>query len=249
MQYDNVEIRADEVRAVVKKFERKLKSGRVFFPEDAAFAMKYETLLKNAASGIQGLSVSGKSFTAVDRTTYSESDQPKSVAVDEGDIIAIFDNTKKGLFGNFAKKECAIGALVTTKGVLTYNVTDGTVKSSGFVTWPTIAVAPKCGSTFETGIELFPMANKKNSPYPRGPRVSLCFWNAAAKALEDCLDEMRLHFVYIARGKGNEFDYGDHAPEVGYDKDDADEAYEKDDADEAYEKDDADDAHEKDDCD
>ena len=68
----------------------------------------------------------------------------------------------------------------------------------------------------------------------------MCFWNAAAKALEECLDEMRLHFVYIARGKGNEFDYGDQAPEVGYDKDDADEAYEKDDADDAYDKDDCD---------
>lgn len=231
MQYDNVEIRADEVRDVVKKFERRLKSGRVFFPEDAAFAMKCETLLKNAATGIEGLSVSGKSFTAVDRTVYTESAQPRSVSVDEGDIIAIFDNTKKGLFGNFLKKECSIGALVTAKGVLAYNVIDGTVKSSGFVTWPTIAVAPKCGSTFETGIELFPMANKKNSPYPRGPRVSLCFWNAAAKALESCLDEMRLHFVYIARGKGNEFDYGDHAPEDGYEEEDSDDAHEKDDCD------------------
>ena len=99
-EYSNVVINADEVRAVVKKFEQQLKSGRVFFPEDAPFAMKCETLLKNAAPDIEGLSVSGRSFTATDKTLYAEDDKPKVVSIDEGDIIAVLDDTKKGLFGN-----------------------------------------------------------------------------------------------------------------------------------------------------
>lgn len=228
MQYDNVEIKADEVRAVVKKFERRLKSGRVFFPEDAAFAMKCETFLKNAASGIEGLSVSGKSFTATDRTLYAESDQPKVVSVDEGDIIALFDNTKKGLFGNFAKKECSLGALVTTKGILTCNLRDGKLNASGFVTWPSIAVG-KTDSDFVEAM-LF-LRQMRKGVFPYGPCVSISLWNvlgmsdrltnsALARRLASCLDEMRYHLWYIARGKGNEFDYSDHAPETGCDVED-----------------------------
>ena len=75
-EFSGVTINADEVRAVVKKFERQLKSGRVFFPEDTPFAMKCETLLKNAAPDIEGLSVSGRSFTATDKTLYAEGDAP-----------------------------------------------------------------------------------------------------------------------------------------------------------------------------
>ena len=40
-EFSGVKINADEVRAVVKKFERELKSGRVFFPGDAPFAMSF----------------------------------------------------------------------------------------------------------------------------------------------------------------------------------------------------------------
>ena len=107
-EFSGVKINADEVRAVVKKFERQLKSGRVFFPGDAPFAMKCETLLKNAAPDIEGLSVSGRSFTATDKTLYAEGDTPKTVSVDESDIIAVLDNTKKGLFGGLEKKESPI---------------------------------------------------------------------------------------------------------------------------------------------
>lgn len=212
-EFSGVTINADEVRAVVKKFERQLKSGRVFFPKDAPFAMKCETLLKNAAPDIEGLSVSGRSFTATDKTLYAEGDTPKTVSVDESDIIAVLDNTKKSLFGNLLKKECTLGALVTTKGMLTYNKYDGELRCSGFVTWPSIAVAPRMGGTFENGIVFYQGANKKNGPYPRGPQVSFCFWFAPTKGLERCLDEMRIHFVYIAQGRGSEFNYDDYTPE------------------------------------
>lgn len=227
MQYEDVEIRADEVRAVITKFERRTKSGRVFFPEDAVFAMKCQTLLKTAAAGIEGVSASDMSFTATDQTIHAKGDQPKVVSVEEGDFIALFDNTKNGLFGNLAKKPCSLGTLVTTKGFLACNLFDGKSHASGFVTWPSIAVA-KHADAFESGAVLFQRENNKNV-FPHGPRVSLCLWNASAKTLESCFDEMRLHFGYIARGKGDEFDYDDHVPEYGYEAEDSDNGYEVDD--------------------
>jgi hypothetical protein len=124
-KFSEITISADEVRSVVKNFERRLKSGRVLFPGDAPFLMKCETLLKNAASDIEGLTVSSRSFTAIDKTLYAEEDQPKVISVMESDIIALFDNTKKGLFGGLEKKECTLGALITTKGILGYNKYDG----------------------------------------------------------------------------------------------------------------------------
>ena len=69
-EFSGVKINADEVRAVAKKFERQMKSGRVFFPEDAPFAMKCETLLNNAASEVDWLSVSERSFSATDKQLY-----------------------------------------------------------------------------------------------------------------------------------------------------------------------------------
>lgn len=218
-EFSGVTINADEVRAVVKKFERQLKSGRVFFSGDAPFAMKCETLLKNAAHDIEGLSVSGRSFTATDKTLYAEGDNPKTVTVDESDIIAALDNTKKGLFGGLAKKECALGSLVTTKGILSYNKYDGELKGAGFVSWPSIAVSPRLGDTLEKGIDVFPFSDGKRDPFPKGPRVSIFLWNMSDKKLQRCFDELRLHFVYVARGKGPEFDYDDFMPEGAGDAD------------------------------
>ena len=216
-EYSNVQINADEVRDVVKKFERQTKSGRVFFPGDEPFAMKCETLLKNAAPDIEGLSVSGTSFTATDNTLYAEGDKPKIVSVDAGDIIAVLDNTKKGLFGNLAKKECLLGALVTTKGILTFCKADGKNSyGSGFVTWPTIAVSPRFGHAYETGIEFFPRENRK---FPCGPMVCFSFWAAKAKGLERSLDEMGRHLVFVARGNSDEFDYDEFLPEGAGDGD------------------------------
>ena len=212
-EFSGVTINAEEVRAVVKKFERQLKSGRVFFPGDAPFAMKFETLLKNAAPDIEGLSVSGRSFTATDKTLYAEGDTPKTVSVDESDIIAVLDNTKKGLFGGLEKKECVLGALVTAKGILGYSKYDGELKGAGFVSWPSIAVSPRLGDTLENGIDVFPFSDRKRDPYPKGPRVSIFLWNISDKKLRRCFDEMRLHFAYIAQGRGSEFDYAEHTPE------------------------------------
>ena len=175
--------------------------------------MKCETLLKNAASDIEGLSASGKSFTATDKTLYAEGDTPKTVTVDEGDIIAILDNTKKGLFGGLEKKECALGSLVTTKGILGYNKYGGELKGAGFVTWPSIAVSPRLGDTLEKGIDVFPFSGRRRDPYPQGSRVSVFLWNMSDKKLQRSFDELRLHFVYIAQGRGSEFDYEEHTPE------------------------------------
>lgn len=213
-EFTVVTINADEVCSVVKKFEGQLKTGRVFFREDAPFAMKCESLLKNAVSDIAGLSVNGRSFTAIDNTLYAEGDKPKVVVVEERDIIAVFDNTKKGLFGGLEKKECTLGALVTTKGILGYNKYDGELKGTGFVSWPSVAVAPRLGDTLEKGIDVFPFSERARDPYPKGKRVSIFLWNMSDKNLERCFDELRLHFVYIAQGRGSEFDYEDHTPEA-----------------------------------
>ena len=212
-KFSEITISVDEVRSVVKNFERRLKSGRVLFPGDTPFLMKCETLLKNAASDIEGLTVSGRSFTAIDKTLYAEEDQPKVISVMESDIIALFDNTKKGLFGGLEKKECTLGALITTKGILGYNKYDGDLKGAGFLTWPSIAVAPRCGDTLDKGIDLFPFSDRKRDPYPKGPRVSVFLWNMSHKKLNRCFDELRIHLGYVARGKGSEFDYDEHIPE------------------------------------
>lgn len=206
-EYSTVVINADEVRAVVKKFERQLKSGRVFFPEDASFAMKCETLLKNAAPDIEGLSVSGRSFTATDKTLYAEDDKPKVVSVDEGDIIAVLDNTKKGLFGSLAKKECVFGTLVTTKGILNYHKTDGKTRGSGFVTWPSIAASP----TNPYPSILF--RDRSDFDFPCGSMVLLNFHYSNGKGHGECLFEMVLHLRFIAKGKGAEFDFDEFRPE------------------------------------
>ena len=206
-EFSGVKINADEVRAVVKKFERQLKSGRVFFPGDAPFAMKCETLLKNAAPDIEGLSVSGRSFTATDKTLYAESDTPKTVAVDESDIIAVLDDTKKGLFGNLAKKECVFGTLVTTKGILNYHKTDGKTRGSGFVTWPSIAVSP----TDPYPSVLF--RNRCGYEFPQGSMVLLNFHHVCNEEHIDNLHELVLHLAHIAKGKGAEFDYDEFRPE------------------------------------
>ena len=208
-EFSGVKINADEVRAVVKKFKRQLKSGRVFVPEDAPFAMKCETLLKNAAHDIEGFSASGRSFTATDKTLYAEDDKPKMVSVDEGDIIAVLDDTKKGLFGSLSKKECSCGTIVTTKGILVYRKgDDGNTRGAGFVTWPSIAVSPECGKwcmLFREGI--------MRDAFPHGLVIRPSFRNMPAKGLDESLDELGRHFAFIARGKGAEFDYDEFRPE------------------------------------
>ena len=214
LPYSDVKINADELRAVTKKFERRMNSGRVFFPGDEAFTMKCETLLKTAASVVDGLSVAGRSFTATDKTLYKEGDRPKVVSVDESDIVALFDNTKKGLFGGITKMACTLGVLVTTKGILTCNLWKGRMNCSGFVTWHSIALAKEFDRSFETGVEIFPFSDRKDGPYPRGPQVSMCLWNLPSKALESSIREMALHFIYISRGEGKAFNFADHMPET-----------------------------------
>lgn len=214
-EYSNVVISADEVRDVVRRFERQLKSGRVFFPGDAPFAMKCETLLKSAEPDIEGLSVSGRSFTATDKTLYSEGDTPKVVSVGEDDIIALLDNTKKGLFGSLANKECSLGTIVTTKGVLTYHKVDGKdTCGSGFATWPSIAVSPYRG--YSTAL----FCDSSNYNFPHGPRVWLYFSNARIKGYESSLFELVSHLVAIAQGRGGEFDYDETRPEGAGDVED-----------------------------
>ena len=215
-EYATVQINADEVRDVVKKLEHQLKSGRVFFPGDAPFGMKCETLLKNAAAGIADLSVSGMSFTAKDMTIYAEDDQPKEVTVNKEDFIALLDNTKKGLFGSLAKKECAEGTLVTKKGILTYQVGDDKVPHrSGFVTWPSIAVSPDRG--YSTAL----FYDRSGYKFPRGPHVWFYLLYVRTKGYEDLLHEFVMHLTYIARGKGDEFDYDEIRPESAGDVDEA----------------------------
>ena len=215
-EYSSVQINAEEVRDVVKKLECQLKYGRVFFPEDAPCGMKCETLLKNAAAGIADLSVSGTSFTAKDMTLYAEDDKPKEVTVAEEDFIALLDSTKKGLFGNLAKKECAEGALVTKKGILTYQVGDDKKPHrSGFVTWPSIAVSPDRG--YSTAL----FYDRSSYKFPRGRPVWLYLLYVSTKGCEDMLHEFVMHLTYIARGKGAEFDYDDIRPEGAGDFDEA----------------------------
>ena len=209
-EYSTVQINVDEIRAVVKKLESQLKSGRVFLPEDAPFKMKCGTLLKNASSGLADLSVSGMSFTAKDMTIYAEGDQPKEVTVTEDDFIALLDNTKKGLFGNLAKKECAEGALVTKKGILSYLIGDNKLPHrSGFVTWPSIAVSPYRGCS--PALALY--CDSGDYKFPRGPRVYFYMLYVHTKGYEDMLHEFVMHLTYIARGKGDEFDYDEIRPE------------------------------------
>ena len=98
-------------------------------------------------------------------------------------------------------------------GVLGYNKYDGDLKGAGFLTWPSIAVAPRCGDTLDKGIDLFPFSDRKRDPYPKGPRVSIFLWNMSHKKLNRCFDELRIHLGYVARGKGSEFDYDEHIPE------------------------------------
>ena len=209
-EFSGVTINVDEVRDAVKKFERQLKSGRVFFPGDAPFAMKCETLLKNAASDIEGLSASGRSFTATDKTLYAEGDAPKTVTVDESDIIAVLDNTKKGLFGGLEKKECALGALVTTKGVLSYNEGGS---ESGFVTWPSIAVST------DRGYSSVLFCGKTHIAFPCGPRLWLSLSNGPDRGRDSSFHELVLHLCFIARGNGSEFDYDEFRPEGAGDAD------------------------------
>ena len=219
-EFSEVMVNVDEVRDALKKFERNLKAGRVFFPGDAPFAMKCETLLKNAAHDIEGLSASGRSFTATDKTLYTEDDQPKMVSVDEDDVIAVLDDTKKGLFGSLAKKECSCGTIVTTKGILVYRKgDDGNTWGSGFVTWPSIAVSPECGQ----GCILFraegTVRGEGRGVFPHGPVVCPSFGNMPTKGLDESRDELGMHFAFIAQGKGAEFDYDDFCPEPAFELD------------------------------
>lgn len=210
-EYSNVVINADEIRDVVKKFDRQTETGRVFFPGDEPFAMKCETLLNNAASEVDWLSVSEMSFSATDKVLYSKDDQPKVVSVGESDIIALIDNTKKGLFGNLAKKACAEGSIITTKGVLAYRLREGKLVN-GFATWRTIAVSCDGGNGW-----LFKPKSKPtsvNREFPCGWYIIMPFYNFPEKKRERSEDELGRHLWLIARGKGANFDYDDWAPEA-----------------------------------
>lgn len=199
---DKANVDLEAIRNVVKAFEKEAKTKRVFFPEDAVFAFKYDGLIKSAASVIKEKTSDG--VVVVDNSIHVKGDVPVSYGFGQGDVLAIFDNTKVGFFGNILKKECVAGAMITSKGILCYNVRDGQPRFSGFVSWTTVANCTSfAAGGFNMGVTLF---EKRTSKKDRtGPKIALIFENAESKTLQRSLDKMVRHLKFIVKGCEGEF--------------------------------------------
>ena len=199
---DEVNVDLEAIKNVIKEFERDAKTKRVFFPEDAVFTFKYEGLIKAAAPIIKEKTSDG--VVVVDNSIHVKGDAPVDYGFGKGDVLAILDNTKVGFFGNILKKECEAGAMITSKGILCYNVRDGKPRFSGFVSWTTVANCTSfLAGGFNMGVTLFEERSSKKER--KGPKIALIFENAESKILQKNLDKMIRHLKFIVKGCEGEF--------------------------------------------
>ena len=213
---DKVNVDLEAIKNVVKEFESVAKTKRVFFPEDAVFAFKYDGLIKAATPIIK--EKTNDSVVVVDNSIHVKGDVPVSYGFGKGDVLAIFDNTKVGFFGNILKKECVAGAMITSKGILCYNVRDGQPRFSGFVSWATVANCTSfAAGGFNMGVTLFEKRTSKKER--KGPKIALIFENAESKILQKNLDKMIRHLKFIVKGCDGEFYDGDYNGEEEFDDD------------------------------
>lgn len=216
----------DEVRGAVTTFVKKSDKTRVFLPQDPAFLTKLSDFIASAC-GCGVCTGSGESFTVVDNIIHASGESPKGYSLTSGDVIALLDNTKLGLFGNILKSRCQEGVLITTEGILALNVYEGKALYSGFVSWYTLANGNTATHGVIGGARLVRPYSVKTGKYPAGERVSAVVSRFKDKNLQDNFEILITHIKRIAQGRGDEFDeydvIGESAEESEFD-DSADES-------------------------
>ena len=169
-------VNVDAIKTAIGAFRKEHKCKRVFLPDDEGFAQKYFSFRRSALSRFGG-EEAGEALSLKDDILWSEGDKPKTVEISKSDVIAVFDNTKIGFFGNVAKSECDLGALVTTKGFVTLNDhTEGLPDPSGFLAWRAFLVGNQAGLEYGVGanVYLYTDSDEKDG-YPKGPGKAFHF--------------------------------------------------------------------------
>ena len=218
-------VAVDEIRKVIHEFEKSAKTGRAFFPEDAAFDFKCSSYLKTLAR-MPFAEASDDGVSVTDKSTYPERPNPATCTITKSDVLAVLDNTKAGFlgFGNILKKECQAGMLVTTKGIVVINIFDNKPKMSGFLEWLTVANCSPFGcdnGNFAVDIFASWSGTTANGPYAqKGPLLMFYFQHAPTKKISRHLDKMMNHLKFIVKGCEGKFNNLEYIAEYGTESDD-----------------------------
>ena len=210
---DEITVDPQEVLRIFRRLKSQLKTDRIYFEGDEPFEMKCDTLLKSAASVLQGMSVDDNGFSAMDRIEWFKGDEPRKVTVSKDDYLAVLDNSKAGLFGGFDKRPCLFGGLVTKKGIFVYNFLDGKKGcDSGFAPWNAIySVGATVSSAFGMGMRLFKtkaLIPYPRVPYPRALPIDLWFDRASGcKRSWEYFSEAIIHLWYFVYGVNGPFEF------------------------------------------
>ena len=203
--YEDVRMDPNEVCSVFRRLKKQLKTDRIYFKEDELFGMKYRTLICAASEKLTGMKIVDNGFEAVDNTIRFDGDRPRTVRIEEDDVLLLIDNTKCGWFSSLPKLPCSNGALVTKKGMLVFIIEEKKVRESGFVEWCSFArTCPDANMEIGCGIRCFRGATFK--PYPKGPYVSMHLVNVDPKRRYMYWWEMGTHLWHLARGKTEKYD-------------------------------------------
>lgn len=175
----------EEIKNAIAAFRKEHKCKRVFLSDDDCFAQKYYSFRLAALERFGG-DESGDILPLKDEVLWSKDDKPKPVEICKADVIAIFDNTKIGFFGNISNCECEYGALITTKGIVTLNAhAEGFPDTSGFVSWRAFIVGNQSGIEYCEGANVYLYTDsEENDCYPKGPETAFHFWQSKLRDLD-----------------------------------------------------------------
>ena len=171
-----MKINPEKLKQVVQKFKEAHKCNRVFLSGEETFDQKYHSFRLSFLSQCGGVEEHGV-LPIEDDIVWEEGSAPSRVEIQKDDVIAVFDNTRIGWFGNVLKSDCEFGALITTKGIVTLNPHgEGCPSTSGIVSWRTLLIGNQSGIEYCSGADIYLYTNSDDSDaYPRGRAKALHF--------------------------------------------------------------------------
>jgi len=181
-----------ELMNCVRAFVDKHKSNRIFMAGDESFDRKYQSFRKSILLQV-GRAVGQEDMELEDGIRWFAGDKIRSVLIQKRDAVALFDNTKVGLFGNIAKKDCEYGVLITTKGIVTLS---GVSDMTGYLSWKGFLAGNQSGENgYPSDFSAVTIFDSDQDPgvYPRGDSraLNLSYFKISHESVRKFVNDLR----------------------------------------------------------